>query len=256
VIATDLLSDLTARTRPLEKEAGSCDLLHNLYLSEICATLESKHCDIPSLIKKMKRDFAQVPLSGSNHRPLIGIVGEIFLRLNPHSNGDIARKIERLGGVTHTAPISEWSYYTNLGYIYESWLRRKPASLLQALAVDMVQKFDEKRIGHKQPSALHLIGKAAPYLHHSFKGEAVLTIGKAIDLIEHGAAGIVNIMPFTCMPGTVSAAIARRVKERFPGIPWLDVAIDGTEGVNLETRLEAFMHQASCYNGANPISRR
>jgi len=50
--------------------------------------------------------------------------------------------------------------------------------------------------------------------------------------------------------------VARRVKEKYPGLPWLDVAIDGTEGVNLETRLEAFMHQASAYSGSIPKPRR
>jgi predicted nucleotide-binding protein (sugar kinase/HSP70/actin superfamily) len=256
VVASDLLDELTSGTRPYEKEEGAIDRLARHHLERICRELEKDKYDLKPVIREMKRDFAAMPLTGSNHKPLIGIVGEIFLRLNPRCNGGIVKKLEEFGGVTRTAPISEWIYYTGLGYIYESWMRKKFGSLLQALAADAAQRLDERRLGYRQPSALKLIRKAAPYLHYSFKGEAVLTIGKAIDLIEHGASGIVNIMPFTCMPGTVVAAAARKLREDHPGIPWLDVSIDGNEGVNLETRLEAFMHQASCYNEVIPIPRK
>lgn len=51
-------------------------------------------------------------------------------------------------------------------------------------------------------------------------------------------------MPFTCMPGTVVAALSKKLRQDYNDIPWLDLPIDGNEGVNLDTRLEAFMHQA------------
>ena len=130
------------------------------------------------------------------------------------------------------------------------WLRRSPQGFARALLADLIQRWDERRLGHRQPSALKLIRLASPYLHHTFKGEAILSIGKALDLIENGAAGIINIMPFTCMPGTVVSAIAKQIE-----IPWLDVSIDGTEGVNLEIRLEAFMHQAASYKKSVPRAR-
>ena len=78
-----------------------------------------------------------------------------------------------------------------------------------------------------------------------------MSLGKAIDYINKGASGIVNIMPFTCMPGTVVAALAKRLKEDQRGIPWLDLSIDGNEGVNLDTRLEAFVYQAKSRQSAN-----
>ena len=252
ILAVDLLNELTAEKRPYEKEPGTADRLHDGYLTDITRAVEAGRDNVYQLIKEMKADFASIPLINSSphqnfwcgDKPLIGIVGEIFLRYNPQCNADMVRRVEKLGGKTYTAPISEWFYYTNLGYIYESWMRGLPRHLFASLIADLIQRRDEKKIGHHQPSALSLIRKASPYLHYTYKGEAALSIGKAIDLIKHGAAGIINIMPFTCMPGTVVSALSRRVKEDYPGIPWLDVPIDGTEGVNLEVRLEAFMHQA------------
>ena len=46
-------------------------------------------------------------------KPLIGIVGEIFVRLNRFSNEDVIRKIEQFGGEAWIAPLTEWILYVN-----------------------------------------------------------------------------------------------------------------------------------------------
>jgi len=71
-----------------------------------------------------------------------------------------------------------------------------------------------------------------------------LSIGKAIDFIKKGAAGIVNVMPFTCMPGTNVSAVMLKVKEEYDNIPFLNMAYDGLGQATSRTRIEAFMHQA------------
>jgi predicted nucleotide-binding protein (sugar kinase/HSP70/actin superfamily) len=69
-------------------------------------------------------------------------------------------------------------------------------------------------------------------------------VGKTIDVAERGASGIVNIMPFTCMPGTIVSALLKRYREENSNIPILNMAYDGQEQTNTLTRLEAFMFQA------------
>jgi predicted nucleotide-binding protein (sugar kinase/HSP70/actin superfamily) len=253
IVAADLLSKLTHEKRPYEKNKGETETLHSFYLEQICKVLESGNGKIFEIMHDIRDAYASIPINPNGKKPVIGIVGEIFLRCNPECNADIIRKIEVLGGEAWVAPISEWFYYTNLGFIYESLMRGRPLNFLWALARDLVQKWDEHRLSHpfrdkiknfKEPSTLKVLKHAAPYLHYTYKGEAILTIGKAIDFINKGASGIINIMPFTCMPGTVVSALAKKLKENYEGLPWLDLPIDGNEGVNLETRLEAFMHQA------------
>ena len=87
-----------------------------------------------------------------------------------------------------------------------------------------------------------IIDKASPYVPFSFEGEAILTVGKAIDGIERGACGIINAIPFTCMPGTIAGALLAMVQKKYD-IPVLHVAYDGQGITNITTRLEAFMHQ-------------
>ena len=88
---------------------------------------------------------------------------------------------------------------------------------------------------------------ARPYIRDSFEGEAVLSIGKAVELARHGAAGIVNVMPFTCMPGNIVAAVLRRLQRDLGDLPMLSIAYDGQRDASLEVRLEAFAEQVKSF---------
>jgi predicted nucleotide-binding protein (sugar kinase/HSP70/actin superfamily) len=118
---------------------------------------------------------------------------------------------------------------------------------------DRVQKKDEKRlaevllpdvpIAHEAPVE-KLIELAEPFVDVSLLGEAILTIGKAIDYYHRGACGVINTLPFNCMPGTIVSAMSKKVHEHCDGLPWLNIAYEGLEDKNEEIRLEAFLLQA------------
>ena len=61
-------------------------------------------------------------------KPLIGIVGEIYLRCHPQSNQDLIRCIEKYGGEVVNASVSEWVNYTSYERLRDAKedLRRKP----------------------------------------------------------------------------------------------------------------------------------
>jgi predicted nucleotide-binding protein (sugar kinase/HSP70/actin superfamily) len=80
-------------------------------------------------------------------------------------------------------------------------------------------------------------------VHRSFEGETILSIGKAVDLAQRGASGIINAMPFGCMPGTIVSALLRGISRRY-GLPTLSIPFDGTPSSTAELQLEAFMEQA------------
>ena len=84
---------------------------------------------------------------------------------------------------------------------------------------------------------------AAPYVHRDYCGDPPLAFGAAAALAEEGIAGVANILPFTCLPGTIVTSIATAFRRDHGGIPWVDIAWDGQEDVGLKTRLEAFAHQ-------------
>ncbi|HHN64949.1 MAG TPA: hypothetical protein ENK09_06270 [Nitrospirae bacterium] len=162
------------------------------------------------------------------------------------------RKIEALGGEAWLSPVDEWIYYINYMSLKKAIRRRDYRGALQFF----IKRFYQNRLSHRyehlfsdmlktipEPDIREVLDRAAPYLHESFEGEAILSIGKAIDMIQRGAQGIINAMPFGCMPGTVVTAIMRGVSEKY-NVPSISIPYDGTESSTTQLLLEAFMEQA------------
>ena len=91
------------------------------------------------------------------------------------------------------------------------------------------------------------IKAAAPYMHDSFEGEAILSIGKTVEFAHAGTDGVANVMPFTCMPSTIVSSLMKKIQKDLHGMPALSISYDGQEQATTETRLEAFVHQARVF---------
>jgi predicted CoA-substrate-specific enzyme activase len=258
IIAYELLTKCLHETRPYEKAKGSADALHQDYLVRLYASLRGADGKVETLLGKMRKDFEHLPVHREK-KPLIGVVGEIFVRSHRFSNEDLIRKVEALGGEAWLAPTEEWIYYVNLMAIRKALIKKDRSVIIEIL----LKKFFQKRIEHRlsryfkgflktldEPETKEILKKASPYVHDSFEGEAILSIGKSVDLIERGAAGIINAMPFGCMPGTIVTTLMRGLSRDY-GIPCISVPYDGTESQTIEIQLEAFMNQASEYGRSN-----
>jgi predicted nucleotide-binding protein (sugar kinase/HSP70/actin superfamily) len=252
IVAVDLLMKKLLETRPYEKEKGKTGRIYEESLNRICEAIRQGG-DLKKSLQKSLEAFGRIEVDGSGTKPLIGIVGEIFVRLNRFSNEDVVRKIEQFGGEAWMAPMTEWILYVNAISKRRSLRKKSFSNLLKVYLTDYYQKKDEHHLekafkGHLrnfgEPKTRSIFKKAKPYIDSSFEGEAILSIGKSIDFAKRGASGIINIMPFTCMPGTIVSALLKRYREENNNIPILNMAYDGQEQTNTLTRLEAFMHQA------------
>lgn len=255
LVATDILQKLLHETRPYEVNQGDTDRVYKKALAKLTEAVE-RGKNLVRLMKQIAEEFKQIKIDRRERKPIIGIVGEIFMRSNRFSNDNVIRRVEALGGEAWLAPISEWIYYTTQRYKEDSAAERKYRDLLKAILQEKVQRYYEHRLekpvkklllNNEEPRTTEVLQYSAPYMHFSFGGEAILTIGKAVDYIKKGASGIINVMPFTCMPGTVVAIVSKRFREDFNGIPWLNASYDGQEDASMLVRLEAFMHQARQY---------
>jgi len=255
IIAYELLNKCLHETRPYEKGKGATDALHQEYLEKLYASLRGADGRVEALLQNMRKDFERLPRYHEK-KPLIGIVGEIFVRSHRFSNEDLIRKVEALGGETWLAPMEEWIYYVNLMAIRKALIKKDRSVIIQILLKTFFQKKIEHRLSRyfkgflktlNEPDTREILKKASPYLHDSFEGEAILSIGKSIDLIERGASGVINAMPFGCMPGTVVTTLMHGLSRDY-GIPCISMPYDGAESQTTEIQLEAFMNQASEYS--------
>lgn len=255
IIAYELLTKSLHETRPCERTRGAADALYALYVQKLYHTLREKNGkNVEHVLSSMRRDFQEIPRDDAE-RPLIGIIGEIFVRSHNFSNENLVGKVEALGGRVWLAPVEEWVYYVNLMGMRKAMLKKDTSAVISFL----LKKFFQKRIEHRygrffrdflktlhEPETKEILRKASPYVHSSFEGETVLSVGKCIDLIERGASGIINAMPFGCMPGTIVTAILRGISADY-GIPCISIPFDGTESSTVDIQLEAFMDQAKAY---------
>ena len=254
IVGVDLLQKLLHQHRPYEREPGTTDALYQALLQDITRSIEAgggRHA--VAVMEKAARRFAQLPVNRRNGRPIIGVVGEIYIRANPFTNQEIVRKVEALGGEAWVAPMMEWFYFVNYCIRLLTGSTRHYADWLKIVLVDWVQHRDERQLlrpveallrNAHEPTIPSIADYARPYYDPILGTEAVLSVGKAVDFARRGLSGILNLLPFTCMPGTVVAGLSQRIRADHRQIPWLDVIYDAQGETNLHTRLEAFMYQA------------
>mgnify|MGYP001559425754 FL=1 len=254
IVAVDMLQKINWEHRPYEKKKGAADHIYQKALLDAMGAIERREDPLP-VLKRAYEEYTAMEI-GERNKPVVGIVGEIYIRANRFGNEDVVGQIERLGGEAWVAPIGEWFLYVNETAKVAARMSRSWGDLAKAHLSNRVQVRDEHRLmsgfngslrSLHEPSIGTTLQRALPYIHHSFEGEAVLSVGKAIDYIGRGVSGIVNVMPFSCMPGTIAGALLKRVQEDHGNIPLLSIAYEGQQDTQTVTRLEAFMHQARAY---------
>lgn len=254
VVVVDLLQKLRHEYRPYEVNPGQTDEIYRQCLDRaVVATENGGGKQLAKAMKWTARQFEALPVDRSDPRPLIGMVGEIYLRFNTYSNQNIIRQVEAAGGEVMVASMMEWVYFTN--WYVKAFARHigEHMEFLTMSLVDMYQQRQEHKLvkpvehllkhPHETPLT-QIIDNLQPYYDPFLATEAVLSIGKTIDFARNGLCGILNIMPFSCMPGIITAGMAPRLRADLDNIPWLDIIYDAQEGTNINTRLEAFMYQA------------
>jgi predicted CoA-substrate-specific enzyme activase len=252
-VAVDMLLKALHETRPYEASQGDTDQVYQKHLALVSQTIE-KHGDLAAAMSAACRDFSAVSKNNGHRRPVVGVVGEIYTRLNRFANENVVRSIEELGGEAWMAGFCEWVLYTNYTSLQRAMLMRNFSALKSLWIENFFQHKDEHDLGKpwhgflktlEEPKTSRIMKMAHPYLHPTYEGEAILSVGKSRDMMQRGASGVVNIIPFTCMPGNIVNALMKRFREDNGNLPYLPLSMDGQEQSGTRTRLEAFMHQVA-----------
>ena len=273
VIVADIMDRLLWRIRPYEKKAGSADEFVDTSLHSLEKTFEkhgpSKDFEkiLDAVVRVIEKGKALIDPNIPS-KPLIGIVGEIFLRTHVQSNQDIIRLLERHGAEVVNASVAEWGNYVSYDGLRTAkaqarlnlkQLRFSPLwSELKELfgfALDLYYKEYRQNQAYKrvQPvldlmgdhkiSHLEEILKEKDLFSFDVATEACLSIASIITCARAGYNGMVNVYPFTCMPSTTTSAVVKPVMSEL-GIPYLDAPYDSSIQPGREAAIRTFMYQA------------
>ncbi|MDP6636137.1 MAG: hypothetical protein QGG42_14650 [Phycisphaerae bacterium] len=276
LVAADIVRKMLLKTRPYETECGSADKAMEDSICLVLGALETPGLstsdrldELVAALTKSRELFRAVPARYTTDKPLIGVVGEIYCRLNTFSNRDAVRQIEAHGGEAWLSDISEWVWYTNWSQRYKIRRAGKRISLemLGAVLKNRVQKGDEHRlvapfeedfVGCDEPHDVYrdVLEPAWSYLPaDGALGEMVLSTGKAIYVHSKGADGVIDISPFACMNGIVSEAVYHRISSDHNDMPIRNFYFDSSSS-NMSRDMEIFMELARGYQRRKPTVRK
>lgn len=250
ICAVDGLETKVRKIRPYEANKGETDKVYYDTLNSICNSIERGKSIIP-VLKQTNRLLDSIKIK-KNKKPKIGIVGEIYVRSQKFSNNFLIKKLEELGCEVAMPSIGEWFFYTNFTRVKNcQWFHQYRRAVFTKI-FDKYMKWRQKYICNilgltPESEITELLNYAIQYIHPSFEGEAILSVGKTLEFIRENLSGVVNVMPFTCMPGNIVTTIYKRLKENYPNFPLFVLSVDGIDHAVDLMRLETFVSQAKNY---------
>lgn len=267
VVAGDIALRFLLKTRPYEQHAGDADDAFETAVRDFEHVLEEPGVGVSkragglvAAVTRMRDRFRAIPARYTQDRPLIGLVGEIFCRLNTFSNNDVARRIEKYGGECWISDISEWVWYVHRQQQSNVLRKEGPlnaATLKLMIKTHVQRKYEhallapvhEDLIGYEEPHDVReLLELSRPYLPwEGCLGEMVLSVGKAVHLHSKGADGVMDISPFTCMNGIICEAVYPAVSAAHDDLPIRICYFDGI-GATVDRDVEIFLDLARAYS--------
>ena len=273
MVIADILDRLLWRVRPYEREPGMADEFIERAMRNMEGAFEANGAkkDFEKILTKLEETIEEGKLiidPDIPPKPMVGIVGEIYLRCMVHSNQNLIRLLERYGAEVVNASVVEWVNFITyirlrearselrlgvkrlrLGKIWRSLKRvaRFAAGLYyQELRQKQIYKRVEELIDlaadHKI-SHLEEILKEDDLFSFDIGTEACLSIAGILEYAREGFNGVVNVYPFTCMPSTATSAIISPVMNQL-GVPYLDTPYDSSFQPGREAAIRTFMYQA------------
>jgi predicted nucleotide-binding protein (sugar kinase/HSP70/actin superfamily) len=208
LFALDRIEKIVQKTRAVELERGTANRIYREAIKAIDEATERK--EVKNITKEYIGKLNRVPQNLEAAPVRVGIVGEIYVVLEPFANMDIEKELGKLGvEVERTMSLSRWVKYS---------------FFLNPLGID------EWKEVHKV---------AMPYLKRDVGGDGWESVGEKVIHARDGYDGIIHLAPFTCMPEIVAQNIMPSTKE---DIPVLTILCDEQMArPGMITRIEAFV---------------
>jgi predicted nucleotide-binding protein (sugar kinase/HSP70/actin superfamily) len=273
VIVGDILDRLLWRIRPYEREQGSADEFIENAMKKMADSFEKYGA--AKKYDKILEQLDEIIIEGKElidpdvpPKPIIGIVGEIYLRTHVESNQDLIRSLERYGAEVVNASIGEWLNFiayerfreAGIGFRYglkqlrirdlthclkkmvkhgiELWYQQSRQKYIYKRAKSHIDIREDHKIGH-----LENVLREEDLFNFDIGTEACLSISAIMEYVYAGYNGVVNVYPFTCMPSTMTSAIIKPVLNK-SRVPYLDASYDGTFQPGREAAIRTFLYQA------------
>jgi predicted nucleotide-binding protein (sugar kinase/HSP70/actin superfamily) len=254
-IILDSMQKMLLERRPYEVNKGESDAVYKEWLDKLIKNVGKDGETLKAFSREARRAFETVKIDNSTRKPRVGIVGEIFVRSNTFANDGLVRKLEACGAQVGLPPIEEWfdyidhqrkfRYRKRLEGGWKDLLKQQLTEIVMERSVEPLRRqFDDYIEAFRRELPMpKIIEKGHKYITPAVEGEVILSMGRVVEYAEHGFDGIVNIIPFGCMPGTIVSLLLHQFRHDY-NLPVLNVVVEGTKDPGESIRFDAFIQQA------------
>ncbi len=258
MVFADALARLYLATVPREKIKGVSKQLHTIYLHKIGMGVEK--ADFGYLLEVLTQaveEFNRVEIE-REEVPRIGVVGEIFVKYNFFSNGNIIDWLISQGVEVVLPPIQNFfaQRFINETYDQRALFKRSFKDFVKHIILELYTKYylnkiekimEGFRFNQKTPGLRELaeITEQVVSLANQY-GEGWLLPAEMIAMLKRGVYNIVCIQPFGCISNHITGkGIEGSLKKLFPQLNLLALDMDaGISEVNILNRLHFMVRLA------------
>ncbi len=251
IIFADPLAQMYLSTHVKEKNKGDSNVLHKKYLNKMGKGIED--ADFHYLLNMLKEavcEFNKIEIQNPVV-PKIGLVGEIFVKYNIFSNGNIVEWLSEQGVEVILPPLQSFfaQHFINETYDQNALFKRSFADRIKYNLLEIyskyylgkiekiMQKFKFYRKCHDLRKLSEITGEVVSLANQA--GEGWLLTAEMIALLEAGINNIVCLQPFGCISNHITGrGMENRLRELFPDLNLLALDMDaGASEVNILNRL-------------------
>jgi predicted CoA-substrate-specific enzyme activase len=250
LVAVDILVKAACEIRPYETRKGETDQVHKINLADVEEGLADGTLSL-ALRRSVER------LKSVETRPAarlkVGIAGDIYTRINPVANHNLFLKLEEMGCEVWPSSFLvegvDFSFRKDLTEKIRAFRFHESAMIALLYLVKELEKWKVRKslqesVRHyREPTFKEVNRFTSSYIGFDNNQTLLLNIAKMVDFVKQGADGVLNAICFNCMLGTVSGALAQKIRKDFRNIPIPTLIYTGTESAVEQTRLEAFVYQ-------------
>jgi predicted nucleotide-binding protein (sugar kinase/HSP70/actin superfamily) len=213
IFAMDKIETYVRQNIGFETENGALEKIESRFLRDVakCKSV----LNVGSVYRRYMKELEAVPLAKPKNPMRIGVVGELYVLMEPFSNYFIEKELAKFG--------IEVTRYINVSYLLFS----------------------------PQHKIKHLLKQADGYVEYEIGADGTDSVAKCVHFAKEGYDGIIHLKPFGCTPEVNSIPIVNRISEDY-NIPVLYFSFDSqTSETGVKTRLEAFYDMLAMKRGGS-----
>ena len=254
----DLIMKCLYRTRPYEKVKGSAEkIMHQWYDRIVENVLDCKASTFKRNVKKIVKEYDNLPIYEDVKKPRVGVVGEILVKYHPNANNNLVDIIESEGGEAVVPSFIDFFEYgmLNKQFNFKNLSGSRKEMIFNSAALKAIEHYREyvrkACRSSKRFEPDHYIEETALNAENILSvgnqcGEGWLLTGEMVDLINAGVKNILCLQPFACLPNHVTGKGMIKVLRSYDEDANI-VAIDydpGASHVNQLNRIKMMMSTA------------